>query len=277
MALYPNTRYVLRLFVLFVVWHPPRSGKSSYVLGHGCPCSSSSNISHFPIHQLKGRLAFLQSGKVTLIGCLNDSLSISQDRQYIIRTESMKHADVISFLLRYSTFVRYIPHDTILATLGGKAMKRALAQSSITGIYTVSNKLKLSPALISHSSWSEHPPTCENARLFLLFVRDADAVVGAELAEFCVNSTTGETLCNIALPLSGRKAVVETDNCKKHLAAERLAEHPLVYWVEERGVIRLRNKYATMLVQSTSGLERPVWANGLTGEGEVPKKMRARP
>jgi hypothetical protein len=63
--------------------------------------------------------------------------------------------------------------------------------------------------------------------------------------------------------------LVETHECVQHLAAYRLASHPAVIWVEIRGTMRLRNKYATRIVQSKNGSSWNLWEKGLKGEGEV--------
>jgi len=92
-----------------------------------------------------------------------------------------------------------------------------------------------------------------------------------EIAVLCSEKVSvNRSLCELMLAASSRnKLVVNTDECLRDLAAQRLAEHPAVAWVEVQAKMRLRNKYATRILQSDNGSSWALWDKGLKGNGEI--------
>jgi hypothetical protein len=91
----------------------------------------------------------------------------------------------------------------------------------------------------------------------------------AQINQLCFNPDSNSSLCQARGSSSKKKLLVDTSDCYMREVAHRLAEHPEVTWIEVQSKMKLRNKYATRIVQSTNGTSRTLWANGLQGDGEV--------
>jgi hypothetical protein len=109
--------------------------------------------------------------------------------------------------------------------------------------------------------------------LMLVLTSTVDDIpsIEPEIVAFCSEKVSlYKSLCELVSgPSTRNKLVINTDECLQDLAAQRLAEHPAVTWVEVRAKMRLRNKYATRIIQSDNGSSWTLWDKGLKGNGEV--------
>jgi hypothetical protein len=205
---------------------------------------------------------------------------------FLVRFETRNRTERNSELQRVSAYVRYFSKDKLVAALSADD----LSMFSATEIFELPSALKMQPELYSaarHRGLSDvHKRTqrlrsraeerkCAAVQLNVALISTTTEAssIDHEIESLCSESSSvhvNMSLCRL-LPVSGsqRKRVIETDECVQHLAAERLAGHPAVTWVEVRAKMRLRNKYATRIVQSKNGSSWTLWEKGLTGEGEV--------
>jgi hypothetical protein len=206
---------------------------------------------------------------------------------FLVRVETCHRTEMLTELQRVSTFVRYFSKDRFVAALSADDLSTLFA----TEIFELPSALKLQPELYSTGRQSEVSEAqasgyrtrrsgaeskCAAAQLNVALISTTtdSSSIKNEIESLCSEpseqSNMTRSLCRLQ-PGSGslRKMVVDTDECVQSLAAERLAGHPLVTWVEIRRTMRLRNKYATRIVQSKNGSSWTLWGKGLMGEGEV--------
>jgi hypothetical protein len=174
-----------------------------------------------------------------------------------------------------------------LVVLTYEELKKISSMNSVIGVFELPSRMKLWPQLYNDSSYLRTPDAmiqhlirrraglqpCEIIQLNVLLLAAVEDIpfLESEMDALCAETIFGiHSLCHVVSgSTSRRKLVVDTDECLRDLAAQRLAEHPAVTWVEVRPKMRLRNKYATRLLQSDNGSSWAVWDKGLRGDGEV--------
>jgi hypothetical protein len=203
---------------------------------------------------------------------------------FLIRVETRHRTEIHAELQRASTYLRYFSKDTFVAALSADI----LSTLSTVEVIELPPTLKMQPELYSaglHRGETEahtwgflprHSGTdfkCTTVELYvaLISINSEASSIEKEIESLCSESVHADmSLCRLKLGSGSQtKRLVETHECVQHLAAYRLASHPAVIWVEIRGTMRLRNKYATRIVQSKNGSSWNLWEKGLKGEGEV--------
>jgi hypothetical protein len=260
-----------------------------------CSCRSASIYQKEALHKLRGRPAFVKDESIVLqrldissFRTFNDNSYQRQQHQFIVRVQTKGRAEVLALLQRSSQYVRYLPHDTILVALTYQEISNISALKNVADVFELPSSMKMRPDLnkgildTTRSSDSflqqlirrrEASGNCEQVQLTLDLISTVDDVPSLvpDIVALCSEkASVNRSLCELILGASTRnKLVVNTDECLRNLAAQQLAEHPAVSWVEVRAKMRLRNKYATRIIQSDTGSSWALWDKGLKGNGEV--------
>jgi hypothetical protein len=240
------------------------------------------------LHNMRSRRFFTHNASLNLMKRQHMAPTLSAKKKsttislFLVRSENRNRTELYTELQRVSTYVRYFFKDTFVAALSADDV----STWSATEIFELPSAMKIQPELFiadRHGGMSEPhrwghrirrsgtESKCAAVQLSVALISTTPSIE-IEIDSLCSESSEHANmgLCRLK-PGSGslRKRVVDTDECVQHLAAERLASHPLVTWVEIRSAMRLRNKYATRIVQSRNGASRTLWEKGLKGEGEV--------
>jgi hypothetical protein len=247
------------------------------------------------LHKLGGRPAlvheenyiFLERPDIPSFRIFNDKSYNRQKHQFLVRVGTKGRAEVLAHLQRSSQYVRYLPHDTILVALTYQEISNVSSLNYVADVFELPSSMKMRPELqkaILDLGASEEflqqsirrrevSGKCEQIQLMLDLIStvDEDPSVEPEIVALCSEKVSvNRSLCELVSRANTRnKVVVNTDKCLRDLAAKRLAEHPAVTWVEVQAKMRLRNKYATRIVQSYNGSSWTLWDKGLKGNGEV--------
>jgi hypothetical protein len=209
-----------------------------------------------------------------------------QQHQFLVRVDTKWRAEVLALLQRSSQYVRYLPYDTILVALTPQELSILSSLNRVVYVFELPSSMKMRPDLqkgIRDAGASdaflqqlirrrESSGKCEQIKLMLDLISTVDDVpsLEPEIVALCSEKVSNRSLCELISGASTRnKLVVNTDECLRDLAAQRLAEHPAVAWVEVQAKMRLRNKYATRILQSENGSSWTLWDKGLKGNGEV--------
>jgi hypothetical protein len=204
---------------------------------------------------------------------------------FLLRVVTELRSKLLLRLRALSKFVQYVPHDTFLVALTYNQLKEVSFVKSVADIFKLPWRMKLSSELTKNGYFSPGSlnqqlfrrrvgtQPCKKIQLNVLLPADIEDIqcIRSEMDALCAETLFGnQSLCQIASGSSSRsKMVVNTDECLQNLAVQRLAEHPAVSWVEVRPEMRLRNKYATRIIQSNNGSSWTLWEKGLRGDGEV--------
>ena len=217
----------------------------------------------------------------------NDYRYHRKQHQFLVRVETKGRAEVLALLQRSSNYVRYIPHDTVLVALTYQEISNLSALNYVADVFELPSSMKMRPGLqtgIRDTGFSEEflqrlvrrrkaSGKCEQVTLMLVLISTVDDIpsIEPEIVALCSEKVPlYKSLCELVSgPSTRNKLVINTDECLRDLAAHRLAEHPAVTWVEVRAKMRLRNKYATRIIQSDNGSSWTLWDKGLKGNGEV--------
>ncbi len=257
----------------------------SYVVSR---CSSGHrpevSYTYEALHKLWGRPALVHDANIVLHRPDIPSFrTFSGDRyhreqhQFLIRVETKGRAKVLALLQRISQYVRYIPHDTILVALTYQDMSKLYSLDYVADIFEVPSSMKMRPDLRSDIRFlgrRDGSEKCDQTKLTVTLISAIVDISSLEqdMIALCSEKlpVVNRSMCELVSgPKSRKKLVVISDTCLRGLAAQRLAEHPAVTWVEARANMRLRNKYATRILQSENGSSWAVWDKGLKGDGEV--------
>ena len=259
------------------------SGHSSF------PYDSVEQKGHVNLRDLPGRpllvdakTTFLQRPDISSV-LLSANEENNRLHNFLVRVVKEQRSAMLVRLRILSKFVQYVPHDAFLVALTYDQLREISTSDvrSVADIFKLPRRMKL---------WSDLPTKnghffqhfhrrdgiwpCRKIQLNVLLHAAIENIqnLQSEMDSLCAETFLGnQSLCSIVSGSGSRstKLVVNTDECLRDLAAQRLAEHPAVTWVEVRAEVRLRNKYATRIMQSKNGSSRALWEKGLKGEGEV--------
>jgi hypothetical protein len=199
---------------------------------------------------------------------------------FLVRVAKEQRSKVLLRLSILTKFVQYVPHDVFLVALTYDKLKELSSMKPSTDIFKLPSRMKMWPELTKKGFFGhlnqrrrDGAGACTKVQLNVLLPAAIEDVpyLESEIEELCAESHFGnQSLCDIVSGSNSRsKLVLNTDECLRDLAMQRLAQHPAITWVEVRAEVRLRNKYATRILQSTNGSTWALWDKGLKGDGEV--------
>ena len=192
---------------------------------------------------------------------------------FVIRYDNVDQTQ-LSKMLDVSKFVQYVSKNTVLVRLAENQLELITRMPGLIEIRPLQSLTKISGDLRSQQGMS----ASGSARRFLpsnkaiLHVLVGGITEEKGASDLCEESQLQNLTCRARLATAGTKVIVDTDEDSKAAVAHALARHPLVTWVEERRQSRLRNKYASGIIQGSESVDigsRPLWANGLLGDGEI--------
>jgi hypothetical protein len=238
------------------------------------------------LHMIRSRRALTHDANVILLKRQHLATTVSTQKEnptlfslFLVRCDTRNRTEMYAALQLVSTYVRYFSKDKFVAALSAGD----LSTLSAAEVFLLPSALKMQPELYMVSeahrlgyrnrrSGTEFKCAAVQLNVALISTTTEASLIENEIESLCSESSLpgNVRLCRLN-PGSGspRKRVVDTDECLQYLAAQQLASHPSVTWVEIRATMRLRNKYATRVVQSKNSSSWTLWEKGLRGEGEV--------
>jgi hypothetical protein len=204
---------------------------------------------------------------------------VPENQLYVVRSDMQQRHVVMSSLTNLSHFVQYLPHDSFIVTLKRDLIDSIVDIEGVHDIFILPPTMKVANDLANfldeESNISEsrrnsvqEPDSSGNIKLNVLIAGNMNQ---NDIQAICGN-TGNPIYCRITASSTKEKIVIETNEECISKVVQRLAQHPLVRWVEERRPIHLNNKYASGLIQGTDSVDissRQFWASGLFGDDEI--------
>ena len=238
-----------------------------------------SPISNFGSTPFRGRPLLVTAGRnLKLERFETDSrtraLTIVPENQiYIVRSDIQRRHLAFQILKNLSDFVSYLPHDTFAVSLGRFGIDKIAEMEEFRQLYVMPPIMRVSRELAHFVEANSNVRTAEKYELrglTNLYVLIAGLKKQHEIQQLCGDEHVDD--CRINVISEGKKLLIRTSERSISTVVRRLAQHPSVRWIEERRPISLRNKYASGTIQGTDSVDigsRPLWGNGLFGDGEI--------
>mmetsp|Transcript_16207 Transcript_16207/g.32441 ORF Transcript_16207/g.32441 Transcript_16207/m.32441 type:complete len:1193 (-) Transcript_16207:247-3825(-) len=266
------------------------------VFVHGAPKSDvDSEKNGILSHELSGRPLKLMHGTVRLHRVSEGSSIRSQSHngnghplagagaaQYLVRAgHSSFNSKLMEELraLANGRHVRYLPHDSFLATLDQDAVKTAQNLEGVEGVFHVPREMKTDPKLARTveyvSARAVSKEESKKAMELWAFLSEGgpswdeeEQQLLTEWGKALQDPGVGGDGLQVQLASTGVLSILTDAN---HLSrvVDWLAEQPLLSDLMERPQPHFNGIYANKLLQSTDASNTPIWAKGIDGTGQV--------
>ena len=203
--------------------------------------------------------------------------------QFLVHVNDNKYPEAYRYLNQTAAYFRHLTFNTFLVLTSLEHAYDIVNNDIFRGAYEFPQKMKLSfdfyqgqsiPQYYTRQrradcSGGESIRSSLNVLIISTSISELPSLID-QINELCFDHSSNTTRCQVIRePCSKQKLIVDVNDCYLNEAARLLAEHPRVTWIELRGKMKLRNKYATRIVQSSNSTSWTLWANGLQGDSEV--------
>ena len=192
----------------------------------------------------------------------------SQGQLFLVRSELRERRNVRAALEAISQYMKFLPPTMFMTKLRQDQADEAANIDGVVEMVPMKPSMKMSMELQNVVMNNDGNSTEE----MLLHVLFAGLEAKDEILNLCDETVNLNGSCRARIVSARAKIVLVTNMRSAMFLLQSLAQHPLVLWVEERKSVRIRNKYASGILQGTESVNisaRPVWASGLLGDDEI--------